>query len=318
MDIKVTTTAPDKQSNACLVLPLHSGKKLTGKTAKINDRSENAITRAIKRGDAASDIGSTVMLHELSNISSERVLLVGAGEAGKVSRADFRKICGNMASAVRDSGAGMMIVQLEQSLFDKDENAQWYAQTVAQSLIDSQYTFTRHSDKKVPPARLKKCFIVVSKNDMRSCAKAVKAGVAIANGQALARDLGNLAPNICTPVYLAKEAQTLAKSNANLTTKILTEAQMAKLGMGAFLSVSKGSRQDARLICMEYRGADTKKKPTVLLGKGITFDTGGISIKPSLSMDEMKFDMCGGATLLVWSPLLKTCLMVTPPNQVMW
>jgi len=253
MDIKVTTTAPEKQSNACLVLPLHSGKKLTGKTAKINERSKNAIARAIKRGDAASDIGNTVMLHELSNITSERVLLVGAGEPGKVSRAEFRKICSDIAGAVRDSGASMMIVELEKSLFAEGEDAQWYAQTVAQSLIDSQYTFTRHSDKKATPARLKKCFIVVSKNAMRSCAKAVKTGVAIANGQALARDLGNLAPNICTPVYLAKEAQTLAKSHASLTTKILTEAQMTKLGMGAFLSVSKGSRQDARLICMEYR-----------------------------------------------------------------
>ncbi len=297
MDIRVTTTAPEKQTNACLVLPLHSEKKLTGKTAKINDRCENAIGRAIKRGDALAEVGKTLVLHELNNISSERVLLVGAGKPGKVTRTEFRKICNNMAKAVHSSGAAMVIVQLEKSLFAKDVKAQWYAQTVAQSLVDSQYKFTRHSNKKPAPPRLKKCFIVVSKNELRSCTQSVKTGVAVANGQALARDLGNLAPNICTPVYLAKEAQTLAKSNTNLSTKILTEAQMTKLGMGAFLSVSKGSRQDARLICMEYRGADTKKKPTVLLGKGITFDTGGISIKPSASMDEMKFDMCGAASV---------------------
>lgn len=297
MDIRVTTTAPEKQANACLVLPLHSEKKLAGKTAKINDHCENAIARAIKRGDALSDIGETLVLHELNNISSERVLLVGAGKAGKVTHTEFRKICSNMAKAVHNSGAAMVIVQLENSLFAKGEKAQWHAQTVAQSLIDSQYKFTRHSDKKLAPERLKKCFIVVSKSELRSCTQSVKTGVAIANGQALARDLGNLAPNICTPVYLAKEAQTLAKTNTNLSTKILTEAQMAKLGMGALLSVSKGSRQDARLICMEYRGADAKKKPTVLLGKGITFDTGGISIKPSASMDEMKFDMCGAASV---------------------
>ncbi len=297
MDIKVTTSAPQKQPNACLVLPLHSGKKLTGKIAKVNERCENAIARAIKRGDAVSDIGNTLILHELINMSSERVMIVGAGESGKVSRTEFRKICTSMANALCDSGAGMMIIQLEKSLFLKDEKAQWYAQTLAQILVNSQYKFTRHSDKKEPPARLKKCFIVVEKKDLRTCTQAVKSGVAIANGQSLARDLGNLAPNICTPVYLAKEAQGLAKSNANLSTKILTEAQMAKLGMGALLSVSKGSRQDARLICMEYRGADTKKKPTVLLGKGITFDTGGISIKASASMDEMKFDMCGAASV---------------------
>jgi len=297
MEIKVTATAPDKQTNACLILPLHSGKKLNGKTAKINERSENAITRAVKRGDASADIGKTLTLHELNNISSDRVLLVGAGEAGKASRTEFRKMCSSIASALRDSGANMMIIHFEKTWFAAEEDAAWHAQTLAQSLIDSQYKFTRHSDKKGKTARKKKCFIVVAKNDVRSCIQAVKHGVAIANGQALARDLGNLAPNICTPLYLAKEAQALAKSNANLSTKILTEVQMAKLGMNAFLSVSRGSRQDARLICMEYRGADTRKKPTVLLGKGITFDTGGISIKPSASMDEMKFDMCGAASV---------------------
>jgi len=297
MDIKVTATAPEKQSNACLVLPLHSGKKLTGQSAETNERSENAISRAVKRGDAQSDVGHSLVLHELHNISSERVMLVGAGGSGKASRKEFRRFCVSIADALRDCGAAMAIVHLEKSVFTKDENAEWHAQNLAQSLIDSQYKFTRHSDKRASPARLKKCFIVVGKSDVRGCARAVKTGVAIANGQALARDLGNLAPNICTPVYLAKEAQTLAKSSANLSTKILTEAQMAKLGMGAFLSVARGSRQDARLICMEYRGADSKKKPTVLLGKGITFDTGGISIKPSASMDEMKFDMCGAASV---------------------
>ena len=314
MDIKVTSQAPEKQSNACLVLPLHSGKKLTGITADINQSSDNAIARAVKRTDAVSDIGNNLILHELNNITSERVLLIGAGNAGKVSQKDFRKMCSSMANAVRDCSAAMMIVHLEQSLFAKDEKAAWYAQTLAQCLLDSQYKFTRHSDKKPSPVRLKKCFIVVEKKDMRSCTEAVKKGVAIANGQALARDLGNLAPNICTPVYLAKEAQALAKSNTNLSTKILTEAQMAKLGMGAFLSVSKGSRQEARLICMEYRGADTKKKPTVLLGKGITFDTGGISIKPSASMDEMKFDMCGAAS--VFGAMRAICELAPKSNII--
>jgi len=297
MEIKVIATAPEKQTNACLVLPLHSGKKLIARTAKINERSENAIARAVKRGDASSDVGKTLTLHELNNISSDRVLLVGAGEAGKISRSEFRKICSNIATAVRDCGASMMLIHLEKTWFTAEDDAAWHAQALAQSLVDSQYKFTRHSDKKEKPARLKKCFVIVAKSDVRDCTNAVKTGVGIANGQALARDLGNLAPNICTPIYLAKEAQALAKSNANLSTKILTEAQMAKLGMNAFLSVSRGSRQDARLICMEYRGTDAKKKPTVLLGKGITFDTGGISIKPSASMDEMKFDMCGAASV---------------------
>jgi len=314
MDIKVTATAPEKQSNACLVLPLHSGKKLTGTTAKINDASQNAIARAVKRGDAKSEVGHSIVLHELRNIGSERVMLVGAGEVGSTSRVQFRKFCDTIANTLSASGANMVIIHLEKTLFTDGEIDGWHAQTLAQSLVSSQYEFTLHSDKKKAPARLKKCFIVVPKSDVRSCALAVKTGAAVANGQALARDLGNLAPNICTPVYLAKEAQALAKTNAKLTTKILTEAQMAKLGMGALLSVSRGSKQEARLICMEYSGTDKKKKPIVLVGKGITFDTGGISIKPSASMDEMKFDMCGAAS--VFGAMRAICELMPKANVI--
>lgn len=297
MDIKVTAKAPTKQTNACLVVPLHAGTKLSGATGQINDRSGNAITRAVKRGDANSDIGASLMLFELNKINTDRVLLVGAGKSNELSRAQFRKVCGETATALQKSGSAMAIVHLEKSLFVEGETAAWHASALAQILVLSQYEFTLHSKEKKTTNRLKKTIIVVADNDVRSCAAAAKQGVAIANGQSLARDLGNLAPNICTPVYLAKQAQALAKTNSKFTTKILTETQMSKLGMGAFLSVSRGSRQEGRLICMEYRGADKKKKPTVLVGKGVTFDTGGISIKPSASMDEMKFDMCGAASV---------------------
>lgn len=297
MDIKVNAKAPEKQTNGCLVVPLHTGSKLTGAAALINDHSKNAITRAIKRGDAKTDIGQSLMLFELDNITSERVLLAGAGQSHKLTRANFRKLCGEIASALQKSGAALGIIHLEKSMFVEGESASWHASTLAHILIDSQYEFTLHSKEKKSVSRLKKSIIVVPDKELRACTAAAKQGVAIANGQALARDLGNLAPNICTPIYLAKQAQELAKTNKHFTAKILTEAQMAKLGMGAFLSVSQGSRQEARLICMEYRGADKKKKPTVLVGKGVTFDTGGISIKPSAAMDEMKFDMCGAASV---------------------
>jgi len=297
MDIKVTAKPPEKQSNACLVVPVHEGAKLTGTAASINKRSADAISRALKRGDAKTEIGQSLMLFELNKVSAERVLLAGAGKANESSRAQFRKLCVEIATALQNGGTALAIIHLEKSLFVKDESAAWHARTLAHVLVESQYEFTGHSKKKKTTSRLKKTILVVADKETRSCAAAVKEGIAIANGQSLARDLGNLAPNICTPVYLAKQAQSLAKTNSKLTTKILTEAQMTKLGMGAFLSVSRGSRQEARLICMEYRGADKKKKPTVLLGKGVTFDTGGISIKPSASMDEMKFDMCGAASV---------------------
>lgn len=297
MDIKVSAKTPEKQTNACLVVPLHTGSKLAGAAALINDHSGNAITRAIKRGDASAEIGQSLMLFELNKISSERVLLAGAGKTNTLSRVQFRKLCSEIATALQKSSTALAIIHLEKSVFVEGEPASWHAATLAHILVESQYEFTLHSKEKKPAASLKKSIIVVPDKEVSACASAAKQGVAIANGQALARDLGNLAPNICTPVYLAKQAQALAKTNNKFTTKILTESQMEKLGMGAFLSVSQGSRQEARLICMEYRGADKKKKPTVLLGKGVTFDTGGISIKSSAGMDEMKFDMCGAASV---------------------
>ena len=113
----------------------------------------------------------------------------------------------------------------------------------------------------------------------------------------IARDLGNLPANICTPNYLVKEAKKITKSYKNLTTAVLNESDMKKLGMNSLLSVTAGSKEPAKLILMHYNGAGSES-PVVLVGKGITFDTGGISIKPSAAMDEMKYDMCGAATAI--------------------
>ena len=127
---------------------------------------------------------------------------------------------------------------------------------------------------------------------------AILHGRSIAHGVTLARNLGNLPGNICTPSYLAEQAEILGRKSRSLKVQVLEEKQMQELGMGALLSVSRGSRQPAKLIVLEYRGGNPKSRPVVLVGKGLTFDAGGISIKPAASMDEMKFDMCGGASVL--------------------
>jgi leucyl aminopeptidase len=126
----------------------------------------------------------------------------------------------------------------------------------------------------------------------------VRQGQVVAKAVALAKDLGNLPGNICTPSYLAEEARKLAQGNAKLSAKILTEKEMTALKMGSLLSVARGSRQPPRLIVLSYHGGKRADKPVVLVGKGITFDSGGISIKPAATMDEMKFDMCGAASVL--------------------
>ena len=297
MDIKIITSAPVKQSNACVVVPIHKEKNLSGRAAELNEQSGKSISRAIKRGDASSTNADCVMLFELNGVAAERVLLVGAGAPNNATRKEFRQWCDAVAAALNDTTASHAIIHLERSLFVEQENTQWHAQTLSSALVGAQYAFTLHSPKKAKKPLLQKCSIVVSKRDTKAALQGATRGSAQARGIALARDLGNLAPNICTPAYLAKRAQSLAKTHSSLTTNVLSEAQMKKLGMNAFLSVSRGSRQPAKLICMEYKGADKKSKPIVLLGKGVTFDTGGISIKPSAGMDEMKFDMCGAASV---------------------
>jgi len=135
----------------------------------------------------------------------------------------------------------------------------------------------------------------------------------MAAGVSLAKDLGNLPGNICTPEYLAGQARSLGRRSPNLHVRVLTEQQMKTLGMGALLSVSRGSRQPAKLIVMEYRGGKTGEKPVVLVGKGLTFDAGGISLKPAAAMDEMKYDMCGGASVL---GTLTACTQLQLPINV--
>jgi len=297
MDIKVAVAVPGRLNNAALVIPLHSGKKLSGLAGKLDKQSGNAITRAIKRGDAKSTVGHMLMLPEPEKISADRLLLAGAGEDGEISKSEFHQYCLQIATALKTSGANHAVIHLEESAQVSTHTAAWHTQVMSRILVDSQYDFTLHGTEKPAKPDLKKCTIIVPKKELKACAAAVKQGSATATGMALARDLGNLAPNICTPDYLVKQARSLAREHKNLTVKVVSETQMEKLGMGAFLSVSRGSRQNAHLICMEYQGAAKTKKPTVLLGKGITFDTGGISIKPSATMDEMKFDMCGAASV---------------------
>ena len=157
---------------------------------------------------------------------------------------------------------------------------------------------TTKSKKADEPELQTLSFRVVAADDAELAEFSISDGTAIANGVDTARELGNLPGNICTPTYLADQALALAEDCEDLTTTILDEDEMEKLGMHCLLSVGKGSSEPSKLIVMEYKGGEPDQKPHVLIGKGITFDTGGISLKPGAKMDEMKFDMCGAASVM--------------------
>jgi leucyl aminopeptidase len=162
---------------------------------------------------------------------------------------------------------------------------------------DASYRFDRLKSKKDNKRRQIKLAVGLTKKPAAAVGRALECGAALAGGMSLAKDLGNLPSNICTPSYLAKQAEELAREY-KLKCQVFEEKDMQKLGMGALLAVTKGSREPAKLVVLQYQGASKKDRPVVLVGKGITFDTGGISLKPSAEMDEMKYDMSGAGSVL--------------------
>ena len=246
----------------------------------------------------SSDLGTTLLLHDVPNVKAERVLLVGLGPL-----AEFRdsRYAGAITAAIRTlnaTGATDALIQLPEGGTPR-RDVGW---RVAQATIAARaaaYRFERMKSRpaKTQPGLRRLTFGIDDRNAQRLAATGLEQGLAIAHGVGLARDLGNLPGNVCTPTYLAGAARDLAK-HYRMKLTVLERAQMEKLGMGALLSVARGSVQPPKLIVLEYRGGPAGQRPVALVGKGITFDTGGISLKPAPEMDEMKFDMCGAASVL--------------------
>lgn len=276
----------------CLVLPVFSGNTPSTHTTGALDA---LVAQLKKRGDITGKTGEALLLPHIEAIAAERVLLVGAGEGKPLTRPQFLALLNQIADHLQKTKAKDAVLLLDE-IGVEDRDAIWCAELAARQLSNSTYHFNAlKKDKK--PTTLKK-LIWHSGSQQKAVNQALDTGAAIASGMALARELGNLPGNVCTPTYLANQAQKLAKQQKNLSVSVLDEKQMRALKMGSLLSVSAGSDQPARLVVMEYRGGKKNAQPVVLVGKGITFDTGGISLKPGAGMEEMKFDMCGAASVL--------------------
>ncbi len=298
LEIKLSNANPLKIKTNCLVFSVGSQKKLAGTTAEADSASGKYLSKILKQGDLANKAGATVMLHDVPELGAQRILLVSTGAENSISAQNFEKMSHAMAVALSAPGIKDCVICLNDTSVE-DKDLAWQARTVSQALTANTYVFDLHKSKKTKGSHFngKATLFVEDRKNNKATESGINQGSAIANGMSLARDLGNTAANVCTPTYLGKQAKKLSKTYPSVNTKLLTEAQMSKLGMGALLSVSAGSAEPAQLICMEYKGAAKSSKPVVLVGKGVTFDTGGISIKPSAGMDEMKFDMCGAASV---------------------
>ena len=298
MEFIVKSGTPEKQRSGCIVAGVFETRKLSAVAHQIDEVSSGAIAAILRRGDLEGKVGQTLLLHNVSNLPSERVLLVGCGKEKEFNEGRYREITARAIGALKDTGATEVTSYLTE-LEVKGRDIVWKVRHAVEVTETALYRFDQLKSKPNSNRRaLKRVVLAVPKrSDLGPGEQAIREGLAVAAGVKLARDLGNLPGNICTPTYLAEQAVELGKQY-NVKTTILEKEEMQKLGMGALLSVARGSRQPPKLIVLEYRGGKDDEPPVALVGKGLTFDAGGISIKPAANMDEMKYDMCGGASVL--------------------
>ena len=299
MDFSIKSGSPEKQRTACVIVGIFSTRRLSNPAKTIDIASKQHLSALIRRGDMDGDKGQHLLLHNVPGVMADRVLLIGCGKEREIDDRNYRAIIENSVNALNKTGALEGINYLSE-LNIKGRDGSWKIKQAVEIAEHTLYKFNelKSKNKQLRRPLRKITFTVPTRRELTKCEPAIKYASAIAKGIKLTRDLGNYPSNICTPNYLAEQAIKLAKNQASLTVNVLEESDMEKLGMGSLLSVSQGSSEPAKLITLEHRAGKKSQKPIVIIGKGVTFDTGGISIKPSQAMDEMKYDMCGAASVM--------------------
>jgi leucyl aminopeptidase len=314
MKFTVKREKPGVIKTGCVVLGVFEKRKLSPSAADFDESTKGLLTELTKLGDMDGKCGQTALLHFPRGAGCERVLLVGCGNQSEFNDRRYSEVVVNAANALNASGTKDAVNYLAE-LELKGRDSYWKVRRLVESTLGAMHTTGQLKTEKDSKSRHLRSMVINASAgaDADATHRAIRDGVAISTGVELARMLGNLPANICTPSFLADQAEKLAKDYAGIKVSVLDEGDMKKLGMGALLSVARGSREPARLVCLEYRGGNKGGRPVALVGKGVTFDSGGISIKPAQAMDEMKFDMCGAASVL---GTLKACAELELPLNV--
>ena len=302
-----------KLKTDCVIVGVFDSKKLSTAATALDKASKGAIVAAVASGDITGKCGSTLLLQAVAGITAKRVLLVGYGNDKEYSNKIFVASLSAAFKALKNTAATDVTIALNSNHAPAD--IAWKVEQSAVLAIEGAYRFNQMKSK-VDSKNVGKAVTLHfdGKVNEKALEAAIKRGKAIGEGMSLTKDLGNMPPNIATPAYLASTAKDLAKAYKFKCT-ILEKKDMEKLGMNTLLSVSKGSYLPPKFIVLEHNGGKKGAAPVVLVGKGITFDTGGISIKPSAEMDEMKYDMQGAGSML---GAMKTVgMMKLPLNVVM-
>ena len=293
LEFSLNQTAPASASVDCVVVGAFADGSLTPAAQALDAASSGRLRALLDRGDVSGKTGKTALLHDLAGVAAPRVLVVGLGESGKFGVPQYLKAVGDAARALKTGPVATALLTLSEVPV-KDRDAAW---AIRQAVIAADHACYRYvatlgaKNKKRDEKGL--VHLQVAGADTTALAQ----GKAIAEGVRFTRELGNLPPNVCNPAYIAQQAQDLAARSDNVACEVLDDAAMEALGMGSLLAVARGSAQRPRLVVLKYsNGGDAR--PYVLVGKGITFDTGGVNLKTQGGIEEMKYDMCGAGSVL--------------------
>lgn len=313
MKLSIKTTDIQKQEKSCVIVGIFEEGTLTKSAEKLDQISQHYLRHLIERGQFQGKLGRTLSLYHLPHTQFEHILLVGCGKSNMLSTSIFRKIMESAIKALSYSKINEATCYLT-DLPLKGHSLASKIKHITEAAFDGIYRFDHFKSVKEPPLLLESLIIhIPDEREKNACEIALKQGLAIAEGVTLTKDLANMPSNICTPSYLADQAQTLTQSDKSLSLDVLDTKEMRALGMGALLGVAQGSKEPPKLICLRYQGVRKEQKPIALVGKGITFDTGGISLKPAESMLGMKYDMCGAASVM---GVIKTAALLKLPHPV--
>ena len=281
----------------CLVLGVFEEGELSGEARIVDGACGGRLKKLLERGDFAGRAGDTLLVGDLPGIAASRVLLTGLGTKKLFQRKAWRRACQNALAVIARTRIGSCAVAL-----DRPESKQlddyYFGRQVAELTGAALYRINDLKTGKKPAAAALKKVLAGPVRKVSAAQRGLKEGAAVAAAANLQRDLANLPANVCTPLFLAEQARALGKRHAGLRVKVLEQAAIRREKMGCLLAVAQGSHQSPRFIVLEYQGAKKEQAPVVLVGKGVTFDSGGISLKDPPGMDEMKFDMSGAAAVI--------------------
>lgn len=298
MDFRAESLSQLPSQMDCLIVGIFEQNQLSLLAQELDQKSQGTISAFLKHGDFSGKANETAWLYAPAGIAVDRLLLVGCGNKNTLSDQDFYKLMRTISGQLKSIKAKQAVYALPSLPVKQD--AAWLAKQAIFTLYDELYTFTQLKSKTDNNAcTITQLDFYTPDSDLKAINQALNCGLTLAKNVKLTRDLANLPPNICTPAYLAEQAQKAAKEVSSLKIEVLDEAQMRELKMGTLLAVAQGSQHSPKLVVIHYNGAvDKNAKPFIFVGKGITFDTGGINLKPSTGIVGMKYDMCGAASVL--------------------